>query len=71
MDQWYRINTNKITNSHIIANCNDTTINMVPLPPAEPSESNAFETIVRLSLLQNQRDLIILRDQPLKYLNSN
>ena len=30
---------------------------MVPLPPAEPPEINTFETIVRLSLLQNQRDL--------------
>ena len=31
--------------------------NMVPLPPAEPPEINTFETIVRLSLSQNQRDL--------------
>ena len=55
--QWYMINTNKITDNHKIAICNDTTINMVPLPPAEPSEFNTFERIVRLSLPQNQRDL--------------
>ena len=30
---------------------------MVLLPPAELPEFNAFETIVRLSLSQNQRDL--------------
>ena len=55
--QWYRINTNEITDNHNIAICNDTTINMVPLPPAEPPEFNAFETISRLLLSQNQRDL--------------
>ena len=31
---------------------------MVPLPPAEPPEFNAFETVVRLSHSQNQRDLL-------------
>ena len=54
--QWYCINTNEITDNHNIAICNDTTINMVPLPTAEPSESNAFERIARLSLSQNQRE---------------
>ena len=54
---WYRINNNGVTDNHNIAIFNDTTINMVPLPPAEPSEFNAFETVVRLSLSQNQRDL--------------
>ena len=55
--QWYRINTNEMTDNLNLAICNDTTINMVLLPPAEPSESNTFATIVRLSLLQNQTDL--------------
>ena len=55
--QWYRINTNETTDNHNIAICNDTRINMVLLPPAEPPEFNAFETIARLSLLQNERDL--------------
>ena len=55
--QWYRINTNEITDNHNTTICNDTTINMVSLPSAKPSESNAFETIMRLSLSQNQRDL--------------
>ena len=31
---------------------------MFLLPPAELSEFNAFETFARLSLLQNQRDLL-------------
>ena len=31
---------------------------MVPLTPAEPPEFNAFETLLRLSFLQNQRDLL-------------
>ena len=55
--QWYRINTNEITDKHNIALCNDPTINMVPLPTTETSESNAFETIMRLALSQNLRDL--------------
>ena len=54
--QWYRINTNEITDNHNIAIWNDTTINMFPLPTAEPSKSNAFETIARLTLSQNQRE---------------
>ena len=55
--QWYRINTNKITDSHNIAICNDTTINMVPLTQGEPSEFDAFETIARLAFSQNQGNL--------------
>ena len=55
--QWYRINTNKITDNHKTAICNDTTVNMVPLPPTEQPEMNPFETFVRLSHSQNQRDL--------------
>ena len=55
--QWYRINANEITNNYTIAICNEDSINMVPLPPAEPSEFNAFGTIARLSLSQNQMDL--------------
>ena len=55
--QWYRINTNEITDDHNIAICNDTSINMVPLPQAEPLEFNTFKTIVNLSLSKNQRDL--------------
>ena len=49
---------NKIADHHNIALCNDPTINMVPLPIAEPSESIAFETIERLVLSQNQRGLL-------------
>ena len=52
--QWYKINTNKITDNHNTAICNDTTINMVPLPPAEPHDLNTFETIVRMSLTKSK-----------------
>ena len=55
--QWYKINTNKITDNHNITLCNDPIIDMIPLPSAEPSESTTFETIVRLTPSQNQRDL--------------
>ena len=55
--QWYGINTNEITDNHNIALCNDSISNMVLLPTAGPSESNAFETLVRLTLSQNQRNL--------------
>ena len=54
--QWYRTNTNEITDSHnITVCCNGTTLNMALLPTAEPFESNASETIVRLILSQDQR----------------
>ena len=55
--QWYRINANDIINNHTIAICNDDSINMVPLPPAEPPQFSAFGTVVRLSLSQNLMDL--------------
>ena len=55
--QSYRTNTNKITDNHNTVLCNGPRINMVPLPTAELSESNAFETIARLTLSQNQMDL--------------
>ena len=41
----------------IIAICNDNLINILPLPPAESSEFNAFGAIVRLSFSHNQTDL--------------
>ena len=47
--QWYWINTNEITYNHNTAIFNDTTTNMVPLPP----EINTFQTVVRLLLSQN------------------
>ena len=43
--QSYRINTNEITDNHKIALCNDPTVHMVPLPPAEPPEVNTFEQL--------------------------
>ena len=52
--QWYRINTNEITDNHNIAICNDITVNMVPLPSAEPLEFNAFKTIASLPFSQNK-----------------
>ena len=47
--QWYRINTNEITDSHNVAICNDASVNMVELSPAEPYEANIIETLARLS----------------------
>ena len=55
--QWYRVNTNEITNNHTIPIGNDSTINMVSLPQAEPPEFNAYGSIARLVLSQNQTDL--------------
>ena len=54
--QWYRINSNEITDNHKIALCNEPTAHMVPLPPAEPSDVNAFETIARLTFSQVQNE---------------
>ena len=52
--QWYRINTNEITDNHKIALCNDPTVHMLPVPPAEPSEVNAFKTTARLTFSETQ-----------------
>ena len=46
----------KFSNNHTLAICNDNSINVVPLPPAEPSEFNVFGTVVRLSPRENQMD---------------
>ena len=45
-----------MSNAHKIALCNDPTIHMVPLPPAEPLEVNVFETIARLSFSETQKE---------------
>ena len=37
------VQTHIITDSHNIAICNDTTVNMVQLPPVEPNEANALK----------------------------
>ena len=46
---------------------------MVSLSPVEPPEFNAFETIARLSLSQNQRDLpdVYSDSNCPQYLNDN
>ena len=54
--QWYRINTDEITNTHKIALFNDLKVHTVPLPPAEPLEGNAFETSVRLTFSEAQKE---------------
>ena len=53
--QWYSVNTNKIADNHNITLCNDPAINMVPLPTAEPSEFNAFKTIVKTNTLRKSK----------------
>ena len=37
--------------SHNIAICNDRTVDMVQLPPAEPPEENVIETCARLTTI--------------------
>ena len=44
----------KKTNIHKIALCNDLIVHVVPLPPAEPLEFNAFKTIARLPFAESQ-----------------
>ena len=51
--QWYRINICKIRESHNIMICNDKTVNMVQLPPAEPPEANAIETFAMLTSINS------------------
>ena len=54
--QWYRINSNEITDNHKIALCNDLTVHMVPLPSAEISKANVVKAIARLTLSQTHED---------------
>ena len=56
--QWYRFNTNEILESHKLGLCNDQLTNMVPIPPAETPEINAFTTITRLTFLQTQNEQV-------------
>ena len=55
--QWYRINTQKIMDSHNIAICNDKTVNMVQLPPVEPNEANTIEIFARLTTTNSQMNV--------------
>ena len=57
MHQWYRINSHKIMESHNIIICNDKTVNMVQLPPAEPPEANAIETFARLTTIKSNTNI--------------
>ena len=41
---------------HKIALCNDPTVYMVQLPPAEPLEVNTFETIKKLTFSEIQKE---------------
>ena len=54
--QWYRINTNETTDNNKIALCYDPTVQMVPLPSAEPSSVNTFKRIARLIFHKLKRD---------------
>ena len=54
--QWNRINTNEVTDNHKVALCNDMTVHMIPLPPAELCEINAYTTIARLTFSQAQNE---------------
>ena len=54
--QWYKVNTttNEIIQDHESALYVDKVAHMVPLPPAEPPAINAYMTILRVTLQQNQ-----------------
>ena len=52
--QWYKINANRIHESHKLALCDDQSTDMVQVPPAELPEINAITTITRLTFLQTQ-----------------
>ena len=51
--QWYRIDSHEIKESHNVTICNDKTVNMVQLPPAEPPEANAMESFARLTAINS------------------
>ena len=55
-NEWYRINSNEITDNHKIVLCNDLTVHMVPLPSAESSEVNAVKTVAILTLSETHKD---------------
>ena len=55
--QWYRINTHEFMESHNITICNDKTVHRMLLPPAEPAETNAFETFVRLTTVHGHTNV--------------
>ena len=44
-----QINAHEILENHTLALCNDQLTHMVPIPPAEPPEINAFITTARLT----------------------
>ena len=49
--QQYKINANEILESHKLVLCDDQSAHMVPIPPAELPEINAFTTVTRLTFL--------------------
>ena len=53
-NQWYKINGNEILENHKLVLCDDQWTHMVPVPPAELPEINAFTTSTRLTFLQTQ-----------------
>ena len=52
--QWDKITVNKILKNHKLVLCDDQLTHMVPVPPAELPEINAFTTSTRLTVLQAQ-----------------
>ena len=52
--QWYKISANEILEKHRLVLCDHHLAHMVPLPPAELPEMNAFTTITRITFLQAQ-----------------
>ena len=52
--KWYKINANEILVSHKLVQYGDHTAQIVPFPPANLPETNAFTTVMRLTFLQAQ-----------------
>ena len=65
--QWYRINSHKIMERKNIITCNDQTVNMTQLPPADPPEANAIETFARLTTINSNTNI----DQASNNINDN
>ena len=69
MHKWYKINASKIIENNKWALCNDQVTHMVPIPPTEPPEINAFTTIAKLTFLQTQNVQISNTDKQPMYSN--
>ena len=52
--QWYTFNAKEILQDHKLALCDDKIAHLVPFPPAGEPAINAYMTVLRVMLQQNQ-----------------